>query len=206
MIVTSCWDVKIELSKSMVMDPTFEDIEDVIKSVNGIADAAVMHNRIGDGGDGVGVYYELLQNISITPDDIQRSLIPYLPGRRISFSYYQLSKIPRLSGGKINKNALWDLMIDPNQITPSSGTDSGLEEELLNETEKDLADIWRECVKQDFIRRNDDFFDLGGNSIAVFRVLSRIEHHFNVNISVNEFYQFDTIQLMALLIDQVTTR
>jgi len=183
-----------------------DEIENLIQSIKGIADAAVVQNTTGDGRDEICVYYELNQNVNITSEDIEKRLISTLPGRKIIICCNLLSKIPRLPGGKFNSSVLWDLSIDPNQIKPPAEMESGNEDDLLNETEKALAEIWREVINCGFIRKEDDFISLGGDSIAVFRAQSRIEYFFGVVISVREFFQFNTLELMAQFIDSNVTR
>ena len=68
-----------------------------------------------------------------------------------------------------------------------------------------MADIWRDITNCSLIRKDDDFFLFGGDSIAVFRILARIDGYFGVNISVNEFFQMTTIKLMAQYIDYILT-
>jgi len=180
-----------------------DEIEDLIRGIEGIANAAVGQITASNNKDELSVYYELNQNSYITSEEIERRLVSNLPGRKINISYYPLPKLPQLPGGKLNSNELWDLSIHPGKTKSPDRRDLISEEELLNGTEKALAGIWQDVLKCGLIRRDDNFLFLGGDSIAIFRVLSRIEEFFGVNISVMEFFQFKSLQSMAQYIDLI---
>ena len=183
-----------------------DEIEGLIKRINGISDAAIVHNTTINGGVEVNIYYEVNRNVNITSDEIEKRLISVLPGRKLINHYYQLLKIPRSPGGKFNRYEFWNLPINPILSNLSNGLDSSNEEEILTETEKILAEIWRDILNCNVIRKEDEFFHLGGDSIAVFRFRSRVEKTFGVNISVSEFFKFDTVELMAKYIDTILSR
>ena len=89
---------------------------------------------------------------------------------------------------------------------------SGLSEKLANRLKSEsrapqnefqhaVAAIFSEVVGVDQIGANDDFFDLGGDSVRAFQVISRIRARFDVNLSIATVFAKSTV---AELADEVT--
>jgi amino acid adenylation domain-containing protein/non-ribosomal peptide synthase protein (TIGR01720 family) len=68
-------------------------------------------------------------------------------------------------------------------------------------TEKKLAGIWRDFFGVRRIGKNDDFFDLGGDSLKAMNVANAIHRQLNVDIAVTDFFTYPTIDTLARCID-----
>lgn len=66
-----------------------------------------------------------------------------------------------------------------------------------NQVEEELANIWKEVLHLDLIGINDNFFNLGGRSVHLVQVNSRIREVFNQDISLIEMFQHTTIKALA---------
>src|SRR5262249_19677895 len=73
--------------------------------------------------------------------------------------------------------------------------------EPRTETERLLADIWAESLGLPDIGRDDDFFDLGGDSLAGAVVAARIHAVLGVELTLGEIADHPTIVALAALID-----
>jgi pyochelin synthetase len=65
-----------------------------------------------------------------------------------------------------------------------------------DDTEQWLTAVWRDLLGNAPISRDDDFFDLGGNSLLVTRLLSRIRERFpqlDQPYSISRFFEAPTI-------------
>ncbi len=51
--------------------------------------------------------------------------------------------------------------------------------------DQELASIWMEVLAVEVINPEDDFFDMGGNSLTALRILSRVQDAFSVEIAVS---------------------
>jgi malonyl CoA-acyl carrier protein transacylase/thioesterase domain-containing protein/acyl carrier protein len=72
--------------------------------------------------------------------------------------------------------------------------DSFNEETIVhNDIESVLITIWQEILGIDKVSNTDDFYALGGHSLANLRVLSQIEKKFKVKIDFELFHQLRTI-------------
>ncbi len=116
---------------------------------------------------------------------------------------------------QINRIASEDY--DPDQIqekikaqkaleTGSSSDENASEKPYLaprTPTEMWLADTIAEWLELDRVSIDDDFFELGGDSIKALRILSRIRDHFQVELPQSTLFsvQFTVVEI-ANLIDQ----
>ena len=93
--------------------------------------------------------------------EVEKELPSYMIPSQIIF----LDKFPLTSNGKLDKKALPDP--DASELTVSEYAAP------RNETEENLAAIWKELLHAERVGINDNFFELGGDSIITIQVLSR---------------------------------
>jgi acyl carrier protein len=66
--------------------------------------------------------------------------------------------------------------------------------------EESLAEIWSDVLRVDAIGRDDNLFTLGGDSISIVRIISRIYQLFGVEILLVECFGNPTVSELATLI------
>ncbi len=66
-----------------------------------------------------------------------------------------------------------------------------------NVIEKELVRIWEEVLDVRPIGINDNFFDLGGHSLAATRVISRAVEKFQLKLPLQSLFQSPTVNQMA---------
>ena len=68
-------------------------------------------------------------------------------------------------------------------------------------TEKKLSAIWEKCLKRIEIGVNDNFFEVGGNSLKATQVMGAVFKEFKKNISLKEIFNNPTIRELSLVLD-----
>jgi acyl carrier protein len=110
--------------------------------------------------------------------------------------FVQLEKMPRTNNNKIDKKRL------PNP--EGLGLESGVEYvEPRNEIDETLVKIWEVVLEKEKIGIKDDFFDLGGHSLKVVQVLSKIQKAFDVKIEMSKIFELTTIEQIGDFISLV---
>ena len=92
----------------------------------------------------------------------------------------------------------------PKAVSGSNDTKPEVPESdgLLNPVERVIADVWRELLGVDEIARDDDFFALGGHSLAAVRLFARIRKQFAVDLPLATLFQASTLQGLANVVSE----
>jgi acyl carrier protein len=105
-----------------------------------------------------------------------------------------LDELPLSPNGKLDRSAL-------PAPDPSAGTGTGYVPPRTD-AERVLAEIWAEVLGVEQVGIEDNFFDLGGDSILSFRMLSRIRAAFGVGLSARAVFDTRTIVRLAELLPE----
>ncbi|HEY3304678.1 MAG TPA: phosphopantetheine-binding protein [Candidatus Binatia bacterium] len=65
-----------------------------------------------------------------------------------------------------------------------------------------LAEIWAEVLSLDRVGVHDNFFDLGGHSLAAARVVSQVIKQFRLELPLQSLFKAPTVAEMAAVIDE----
>ncbi|MFN7960162.1 MAG: SDR family oxidoreductase [Thermoanaerobaculia bacterium] len=75
--------------------------------------------------------------------------------------------------------------------------------EAFSPTEAAVAEIWQRLLGLDSVRRDDDFFALGGHSLVGIQVVARLRELFGVELPVAQLFRAPTLGRLAELVDQL---
>ena len=156
-----------------------------MRNVEGIYDAAVIITTRGNDVILCGFY---VSDMVLDAEEIKISLSEKLAGYMIPNLLVQIDKIPFTSHGKLDRKTLTDLV--PETVGKRDY------EAPVGEKEELIAKIFEEVLVYKNVSRTDDFYSLGGDSIKVMRVLSRIraEHY---TFSIKDIMKYRTVELIA---------
>ncbi|AVI65884.1 hypothetical protein CKQ84_08360 [Shewanella sp. WE21] len=170
------------------------DIEGHIHNLSEIDQCFINLYKDEDQSSKLVCYYTCHQDISIT--EIKSLLADKLSANLIPNMMIKLNSFPLMLNGKVDKKAL------PNPATYFN--DFNIEEEQdLSPTELILSEIWRTSLGAASLSKSHHFFDLGGTSLTVMKVLGEMYRQLNIEISIQDFYQHDTISALADHIDKL---
>jgi len=109
--------------------------------------------------------------------------------------FIALAELPLTGTGKVNRRAL----PDPGKSRPNLATPLVAP---TTEVEGILAAIWEDVLSLDLVGVNDNFFDLGGHSLAATRVVSQVIKQFQLELPLQSLLQSPTIAEMAAIITE----
>ncbi|WP_409316493.1 amino acid adenylation domain-containing protein [Pseudomonas sp. KCJK9016] len=118
----------------------------------------------------------------------------FLPDYMQPVAWTELPNMPFAANGKVDRKALLEL--------PVSVQVSGPKCLPANADEALLLDIWGELLElpTSDISTDESFFNLGGHSILLSRMLLRLREEFGRSISINRFIERPTIAKLATLV------
>lgn len=168
------------------------EIEHHLRKVSGIEDATVIARQKDGGPKNLCAYY--ISETGFEASELKSILAEHLPEYAIPTWLVQMKQFPRNSNGKLDHRAL------PDPEVQTSAED----EQAMGEVERQLAAIWNEVLPVDRIGRNDNFFNLGGDSIKAIQVISRCMEA-GLSLDIGDIFEFPTIAQLAALV-KVTRR
>ncbi|OQM44148.1 hypothetical protein B6A27_18285, partial [Anoxybacillus sp. UARK-01] len=143
-------------------------------------------------------YIVLEKGAAIDIKELRESLKGNLPSYMVPSRFIEIDEIPLTPNGKIDRKSL----PRPSELIPESSN------HLLprDETELMICDeILCPILGVKNIGINDNFFDLGGNSLQATMVVSQIRNRFDVDINLIDFFQSPTVENLANLVKQKET-
>ena len=170
------------------------EIESAIFEFSGIKNCAV--NILGYGTSNpqiVGYIVPQIRNESFI-GDLKTFLSKRLPGYMIPAHFLMLEELPLTPSGKIDRKKL---VFDINEL----GKRDRENLKTLTDTQKIILKIWCEVLKISDVSVTDSFFDIGGNSLLVFRLINNIKEHFGFELSFKELLSHPTISESGNYID-----
>jgi amino acid adenylation domain-containing protein len=121
--------------------------------------------------------------------ELRSRLREQIPEYMVPAAFVFLDTIPLTSNGKVNRRAL----PAPERLRPS------LREgyvEPVSALERQLCLVFGEALGLDRVGVDDNFFDLGGDSIRSLRVVARAREH-GLTLSVAEMFEHQTVRALA---------
>ncbi|MFD3584797.1 amino acid adenylation domain-containing protein [Streptomyces sp. NPDC058683] len=117
-----------------------------------------------------------------------------LPSHMVPEHVLTLDSWPLTANGKVDRRRL----PAPRQ---AAGTTSGYVAPRTP-TEHQLATLWSELLDVPRVGVQDNFFDLGGHSLAATRLIARIRDRFQISISLREVFTTRTVADLATAVDR----
>ncbi len=144
------------------------EIENRLLRLPGVREGAVVVIERADGGKQLVAFYSGAR--SLDPDVMRERLGESLPAYMIPAGIHWRERLPLTANGKVDRKALTALAAELDVAGPGR-------EGPGTETEKRLAAVWAEVlgVPEDGIGRRDDFFGLGGTSLAALRLVIALD-------------------------------
>jgi amino acid adenylation domain-containing protein len=126
--------------------------------------------------------------------ELRRHLRSHVPEYMVPASFVVLDWMPLTRNGKIDRAALplpsgERPKLDVPYVPPST------------EIEKELARIWVDVLGVDRIGIHDNFFDLGGHSLMVIQLMSRVRKAFQVELPLRDVFTTPTIKEIADMLE-----
>jgi len=156
-----------------------------------IKEAVVLDNEYENGDKYLCAY--IVADEEFTVLELKRYLSQMLPQYMIPSYYIQVDEMPITVNGKINRKELIK-----NQEYIKIGSEYILPQ---NKIEEILLEIWANILERDDISINDNFFDLGGHSLKVTALISKIHKELDVKIPIKEIFNSPTIEGLAKYIE-----
>ncbi|KAK3296553.1 uncharacterized protein B0H64DRAFT_323128 [Chaetomium fimeti] len=116
-----------------------------------------------------------------------------------------VDRLPRMVSGKIDRAAVDSISLQPSSArTETKGADT------LSEMERDLMSLWREVIPREVawhrkVHSQSDFFQLGGNSLALVDLQGLIKERLHTTVPIYRLFESATLGRMTILLERGRT-
>jgi len=166
------------------------EIEKAIMNYPDVKQAIVLAIKNADGDSILTCYY--IGDAYFDKEKLRKYLQDYLPEYMFPSFYIHLDDFPLNLNGKIDRRALpkpEELLYDQLEFEAPG-----------NELEERLAKIWSDVLNLKKVGVNNSFYELGGHSLSVTKVLSRIYKELEIELTLKEVFENATIKKLSVLL------
>jgi len=171
------------------------EVEAALKSHAGVKDTLAGAREDGGGEKKLVAWVILRQQGTLTAAELRHFMEDILPAHLVPSQFMFVTDFPRLPNNKANRREL-----------PSPFQLQNARRPAINRpregTERRLANLWQELLKRESLDRDEEFFDLGGDSLQAVRLIAMIEERFGVMIPLHTLLESPTIAQLAVAIEE----
>ena len=176
------------------------EIETLLDQHPAVQTSVVVARDIGRGGaDKILVGYVVPEpGQSPTVDELRRFLHLKLPNYMLPSTFVLMESLPLTPNGKIDRRALPPPETVRGRTPLMSRTPTPLE--------ADLCEIWREILGLEHVGLDEDFFEIGGNSLLVVHLMVVIEERHGIKLPLELLLEAPTVARLAEKLEELTGR
>ncbi len=141
-------------------------------------------------------YAVAAEGCRIDPSALRAHLRRGLPEYMVPSAFVEVPTIPRNPNGKLDHRAL---------PKPESVRSERVVVPAGNQTERAISDVWREVLRMDRVGADDNFFDLGGNSVLLVKARSRLAEVLAREVPTVTLFTYPTVRALAAHFDGTGT-
>lgn len=131
----------------------------------------------------------------LSPAALRAHLAASLPDYMVPASYVLLDRLPLLPNGKVDRRAL----PEPDAAAPRARS-----RPPASELERSIARIWHEVLHVDQIGADDNFFEVGGNSLLVVQIRARLIAELGHGPSLVDMFRYPSVAALAAALGGAT--
>ena len=171
------------------------EIEAVLLSHPQVREAVVLVNESDRPEDRALVAYIVPNDPACTTQLLREFVKRQLPDYMIPAYWLVLEKLPLTSNGKIDRRALPlpnpELHRSVDYVAPK------------NPTQEAIAAIFGQVLKLEKVGIDDNFFEIGGNSLQATQVISRLRESFSLELPLRRLFEQPTVADLALAVTDI---
>lgn len=158
------------------------EVEEVLSEHTGLAQSVVVVREDASGQPRLVAYVVPAGGRTVSADELRRFAAGWLPESMVPTVYTVLERLPVTAEGRVDRAAL-----------PEPAFDDRKYRAPRNDTEKTLARVFAEVLELDRVGIDEDFFDLGGNSLRAIRLVGLIRSELKQEVSIRRLFAARTV-------------
>jgi len=140
-------------------------------------------------------YAVLRENSTLSAQQLRSFLAERLPEYMVPGVWLFLDAFPLTERGKVDREALRALVRRSQETQAATSPPE-------TTTEQAIAEIWKDVLNVPAIGRQDNFFDLGGHSLLLAKVLINLRPLSRRSLAMLDLFRYPTVQSLADYLDK----
>ncbi|MEO3752518.1 non-ribosomal peptide synthase/polyketide synthase [Streptomyces sp. B6B3] len=174
------------------------EIESALRRVAGVRQAAVTVWEPREGDRRLVAHLVPDERADLDEWAVRRAVAAELPDHMVPSHVRLLPALPLTPSGKVDRRAL----PAPEPGGRAAGGRGAAAESAL---ERRVASVWTEVLSVDEVGAEDNFFDVGGNSLLLAALQSRLEAALGRRLPIFRLFEFPTVRGLARWLDGEST-
>jgi amino acid adenylation domain-containing protein len=175
-----------------------EEVEAALALHPGVGRSAVVVRQRSDGTNALAAVAEPKPGWALTAPELRAHLRGLVPGHMVPARFVVVPRLPTLATGKVDLGRLGELVKEA--VSDEDPTVAGADG-LVDVATGIIGEVLETPVGPD-----DNFFEVGGYSLAAMRVLSRLHTASGVHVPIVEFFTEPTGTGLATAIERIRSR
>lgn len=165
------------------------EIEAVLADHPAVVQAAVLVREDAPGDKRLAAYF-VARKPTPASIDLRNFLLGRLPEYMVPAAFVVLESFPLTTNGKINRRALAAMPVKRLETETAF-------EPPRTELERTIAEIWQQILRVPKVGLDENFFELGGNSLLIVQVHGKLRGALNKELPLTKLFQFPTVRALS---------
>jgi len=166
------------------------EVETALLQFEGVLEAVAVAVEQKDGENALAAFL-YWKDTPLAEQNLRSRLTEKLPAHALPSLFISLADLPLLPNGKIDRRALSQIAKD------SLPKDPDLRSQTFDSIALELLSIWKQVLEIGNITIKDDFFSLGGDSLAAAEIMAAVEKIFRVRLPMTTLLRAPTVEKLA---------
>ncbi|MGV9747955.1 non-ribosomal peptide synthase/polyketide synthase [Rhodococcus zopfii] len=162
------------------------EIESALTRCPGVAQAVAVVRRSERAGDRLVGYVVSRAGTTVDPVEVREAVGEFLTAYMVPDVVVVLDALPLTANGKLDRKALPEPVFEVREFRAPQ-----------TPIEEIVAGVFAEVLDVERVGLDDDFFELGGNSLVATQVVSRLGAALDARIPVRELFEASSVESLA---------
>ena len=169
----------------------FGEIQHAVAAQPGVQTCVVLARRAEAGDLRLVAFVKAYDVQALDLTRLRRALRDLLPEYMVPAHLVQLPEIPQNRNGKVDLRALAEIDVESTDHRSTHAAPP------TNDLERVILQVWVEVLATAAVGIDDNFFDVGGNSLLITKVRAALEIRLGRSLATLTLFQFPTVRQLA---------
>lgn len=181
------------------------EVEDALLTHDSVCQAAAFGIPDPILGEEVCAAVVLTEGSKTTVSELRSFAAQLLSAPKVPRRILVLKELPTSAVGKVVRRRLVEMVASLDGPTSTSVNVGGLQDDRMKNLQELLLGIWRDVLEVAHVGLDDDFLEMGGDSLGATRFIARVRTALGCSLGYRELFDHSTVRRVAeLLMERVS--